>query len=319
MWCLCLGSAVLVSACRDPAAARSAPRPQPVVVFNAAALGPPFRALGDSLRLQTPSYTLQQENAPSLEAIRRVTELGRVPDVLATADVALFDQLIVPTHADWYVIFGTNALVLAYGPHSQGRAELSPATWWRVLLRRGIGTGRSDPGVDPSGYRTLMALQLAERHYGIPGLAARLRAAMPARYVRHAEADLSALLQAGELDYIWTYRNLARAHRLEYLDLPVEVNLSDPARAEWYAHASAKVAEAKFGDSLELRGAPIVFAATVPRAAPHRYAGQAFIEALLSPRGQGALRATGFDPLTPARVVGRAPPWVTERVKVADR
>ncbi len=279
----------------------------PLIVFNAAALGPPFRALGDSLRLPPTTLELQQENAPSLEVIRKLTDLGRIPDILATADIALFDALILPTHSSWYVVFGTNALVLAYGPHSLGRADLSSDSWYRVLLRQGVRTGRADPVVDPSGYRTLMALQLAERYYGEAGLAARLLGAMPQQYVRHAEADLSALVQAGELDYIWTYRNLARAHGLQYLELPAEVNLSDPRRAEWYAQASARVPGQTPGDTLMLRGAPIAFAVTVPRAAPHPEAARAFLALLLSSQGADVLRATGFNPLHPPRVIGRPP------------
>ena len=138
--------------------------------------------MGDTLRHDTPAYALQQENAPSLEAVRKLTDLGRVPDVLATADVALFDALVLPAHSAWYVVFGTNALVLAYGPRSVGREALTREAWWRVLLRPGLRIGRSDPSLDPSGYRTLMALQLAERHHNQPGLADRLLAAMPPRF-----------------------------------------------------------------------------------------------------------------------------------------
>lgn len=46
-----------------------------------------------------------------------MTDLGRVPDLLATADLTLFDSLVLPHHAAWCADFGSNALVLAYGPH----------------------------------------------------------------------------------------------------------------------------------------------------------------------------------------------------------
>ena len=295
--CLAIG---LVSACGQSTV-------KPLVVFNAAALGPPFHALGDSLRAPPHDFQFQQENAPSVEAIRKLTELGRVPDILATADVSLFDALIIPKYSSWYVVFGTNALVLAYGPKSQGREDVSREGWWEVLLRSGVRTGRSDPSVDPSGYRTLMALQLAERHYGQPGLAARLLAAMPVQFVRRAEAELSALIEAGELDYIWTYRNLALAHHLEFLELPPEINLADPALAEWYSQAKAKVAGRTPGDSLNLVGAPILFALTVPNDAPHPDAARAFLELVLSPVGAAVLKGTGFEPLPSPRVVGRPP------------
>ena len=37
-----------------------------------------------------------------------------------------------------------------------------------------VEVGRADPNTDPSGYRTLMAFQLAELHYGEVGLAQQL-------------------------------------------------------------------------------------------------------------------------------------------------
>ena len=80
--------------------------------------------------------------------------------------------------------------------------------------------GHSDPALDPNGYRTLIVLQLAERYYREPGLAQRLEAAMPPKYQRPKEADLTALLQAGELDYAWTYRSLAETNGLRYVTLP---------------------------------------------------------------------------------------------------
>lgn len=185
----------------------------------------------------------------------------------------------------------------AFGPHGLGRERLGNDGWRRVLLERDVRTGRSDPSIDPSGYRTLTALQLAERHYGEPGLAQRLLAAMPERYVRHPEADLSALVQVGELDYVWTYRNLARAHGFAYLELPSEVNPAEPARAVWYAGARVRIAAGGRGDSLTLTGAPIIFAVTVPRSAAHPAAARAFMALRTSEEGRAVLRATGFEPL----------------------
>jgi len=290
----------LLACTRGPTAAA----PRPLVIFHAAALGPPFTAIGDLLKREIPGLKLQPESSPSLVAVRKLTDLDRVPDVLATADVALFEEYVIPAKADSFIVFGTNALVLAYGPQSADTADLENDGWRQVLLRPGIRTGRSDPTVDPSGYRALMALQLAEAHYREPGLAARLLARMPAQYVRHAEADLSALVQAGELDYIWTYRNLARAHGLSYVDLPGAVNLGDPAQAAWYAQATVTLPGRTPADSLRLTGAPIVFAVTIPREAPHRETATAFVQLLLSARGRAVLAATGFDAL-PVPVVVR--------------
>ncbi len=293
---------VLLTACGR------APAPAPLVVFNAAALGPPFNALFATLEADGSVPAVAQENSPSLEAVRKVVELGKVPDILATADLSLFDSLVVPQVAPWYLVFGTNALVLAYGPHSRFASEITDSTWADVLLRPGVRTGRSDPRSDPSGYRTLMALDLAERHYRRPGLAARLRAAMPDRYVRPAEAELSALVQTGEFDYVWTYRNLARAHGLRWVELPREVNLEDAALAAWYAQAQVELRARAGAPPLRIVGAPIAFGLTIPRAARSPAAALRFVERLLSAEGRRVMDSAGFTMLARPWTVGTGVP-----------
>ncbi len=284
---------------------------RPLVVYNAAALGPPFKAVLDSAERLGLITGIAQENSPSLSAVRKVTELGSVPDILATADVSLFDSLIIPKYATWYIVFGTNALVLAYSDRSALAARAAEVPWPDLLLRPGVRTGRSDPRIDPSGYRALMAVQLAERFYHRPGLADSLLAAMPDRYVRHAEADLSALVQAGELDYSWTYRNLARAHGLLWVELPPEISLESPALADWYAQARVTLPGSANQRDLTLRGAPIVFALTIPHDASSPRQAQRFVEFLLSAEGRSVMERAGFTMLARPVVVGEAPSCVT--------
>jgi len=196
----------------------------------------------------------------------------------------------MPAYVDGYVEFARNRMVLAYTDRSRYAAEAGPDTWWRILLRAGVETGRSDPNLDPNGYRTMLVWQLAERHYDEPGLAARLEAAHPARNVRPKEADLVGLLQAGELDYIWSYESMARAAGLRFVQLPKGIDLSPPDSAGTYARAAVTVRGARAGDSVTFRGAPIVYAVAVPRDAPHRALGERFAAFLLSAEGQAILR-----------------------------
>ena len=289
-------------------------RPAALTVNNAAALGPTFRVLGDALVRQGAVPAFQQENAPSLEVVRGMTELGKVPDVLAVADVSLLDSLVVPTHSSWYLVFASNALVLAYGPNSRFRTDVERVPWYEILQRPGVRVGRSDPRVDPSGYRALFALQLAEKHYRRPGLAAALLRSMPEREVRRAEADLSALVETGDLDYIWTYRNLAKSHGLQWIELPPEVNLESAELADWYSTVSISVPGPR--GTLRVRGAPILFALTIPRDAASPALGVAFIRALLSSPGLQAAKTGGLHLLEIPRLVGGgAPAEVTEALR----
>jgi molybdate/tungstate transport system substrate-binding protein len=268
----------------------------PLVVYNAGSLARPIRAALDTFAARE-GVLVEQESAGSLESARKLTELGKIPDVIALADAEIFPRYLMPEFVDRYVEFARNRMVLAYTDRSKFAAEMGPDSWWRILLRPGVETGRSDPQLDPNGYRTMLVWQLAERHYAEPGLAARIEAVSPARNVRPKEADLVGLLQAGEFDYIWSYESMARALGLRYVQLPKAIDLSPPDSADTYARASITVRGARAGDSVTFRGAPIVYAFAVPRAAPHPALAARFARFMRSPGGREILRREGLDAL----------------------
>jgi len=175
-----------------------------------------------------------------------------------------------------------------------------------VLSRPDVRVGRSDPRLAPVGYRTLLLYRLAEGYYRVPGLASRLEAQTPPALIRANASELVALLQAGELDYIVDYESLARANRLRFVALPPQIDLGDPARASEYARATVRVARRT--DTTTYAGAPIVYGASVPRAAPHAAAGHRFLRYLLSPEGQAVLRAHAVDALRMPELVGDSVP-----------
>ncbi len=284
-----LGASLLVAA---PLPAQTGP----LVVFNAGSLAYPFKELLDGFARQRPGVRPMQESSGSLEAARKLTELGKIPDVLAVADYGVIAKLLMPKQATWYVTFASNAMVLAYGERSLAAKEITGQNWWRILLRPDVRWGASNPALDPNGYRTLMVFQLAEQHYHEPGLAARLTRALRPELVRPSEAQLLALVQSGELDYAWSYRSLARTAGLEWVDLPREVDLSDAALAEWYARARVRLPGPRMEskDSVEFKGEPIIYALTIPAAAPHPALAREFVRFALSPAGRAILEKAGF-------------------------
>ncbi len=292
-----------VSCRRDDAASAAGP----LVVYSAASITVPMRAVLDSFGQRT-GARYAQESGASLELVRRITELHAEPDVVALADPELFPALLEPTFTTWHARFGRNRIVLAFTPRSRGASDIRDGRWWEVLERPGVQVGRADPNTDPSGYRTLLVWQLAARHYGIPDLAGRLLRASPPRNVRPREADQVALLQAGELDYIWTYENLAARISLPYLTLPSPVDLGEPADSAIYAMASTRVVGTRAGDTITVRGRPILFGVTVPRGAPHRALAERFVAYLLSEEGRRILRATRFDALERPEIIGAGAP-----------
>lgn len=271
----------------------------PLEVFNAGSLAVPFHRLLQAFAVRYPGVEPAQENSGSLAAVRKLTELDRIPDVLAVADYALIPDLLIPRYTTWYATFATNSLTLVYTDRSNGAREITPQNWFRVLQHPEVRWGYADPALDPAGYRTRMAFQLAERHYGEAGLARRLSAAAHPRYMRGKSADLVALIQLGELDYAWTYTSLARLHGLRLVPLPSEVSLGEPALAEWYGTASVRLPGATLAgkDSVEFRGRPISYALTVPRHAPHPEAAVAFVQFVASAEGRAILEAANLTAL----------------------
>jgi molybdate/tungstate transport system substrate-binding protein len=281
-----------------PLSAQNAPA-GPLVVFNAGSLAKPFSELLRAFKDKYPEVNPAQENSGSLEAARKITDLGKVPDVIGVADYGIIPKLLIPKHAIWYATFARNSMVLIYTDQSIGADEINGRNWWRVLLRPKVRAGHSDPALDPNGYRTLMVFQLAEKFYHQPGLAGRLNRAFPPRYIRPKEADLTALVQAGELDYSWSYASIAKTSGLRSVSLPPEVDLSEPTLADWYSRAVVRLPGASRAgkDSVEFRGEPIVYALTIPTAAPHPQTAEAFVHFIFSAEGQAILRANGFTVL----------------------
>ncbi|MGQ0713771.1 MAG: extracellular solute-binding protein [Gemmatimonadaceae bacterium] len=284
----------------------------PLVVFNAGSLARPLRAALDTFALRE-GVRFEQEQAGSLETARKLTELGRVPDVIALADYAIFPQLLVPEHVTWYAMFARNRMGLAYSRESRHADSIDATNWWRVVLRPGVETGHSDPNLDPAGYRALLVMQLAERYYRVRGLGERLRRGVPPRNVRPKEVDLVALVQTGELDYVYQYESVARGAELEFLAFPDSISLANLRDSAFYAQAVVRVTGHSPGDSLTMRGEPIVYALSIPLRAEHPALAQAFARFLLSDDGRRILRANHLDALDSAAASGESvPSWLSE-------
>jgi len=276
-----------------------------IVVFNAGALALPLRQALDSFAPRS-GLTVIQENAGSVETVRKITELHRIPDVVALADTALFSRLLPGRLAGPIAVLGGTRLVLAYTASSRFAAEVNAQNWTEVTTRAGVEVGRSDPALDPAGYRALMAMQLAEQYYRRPGLAQRLERAAPPGNMRPKSADLTALLQTGNLDYAWEYESVARRLGLQFVTLPNEVNLGDPALTATYAEARVEIPAPGSGGvngqrraPLVMYGGPIVFGAAVPRDAPHPEAGHRFITYLMASQGRAIFTSFGLQPIAP--------------------
>lgn len=306
----------LAGACaREEARSAAASGGESIVVYVAASLAAPVRAAAADFERAT-GTRVQLESGGSLDHARKITELGRIPDLLVLADHDVFPQLLVPAHVAWYVPFARNRMVVAYTARSRAADAMDAARWYEVLARPDVEVGRPDPARAPAGYRALLMLQLAERHYAHPGLARAVLARAPSRNVRPNAAELAALLELREVDYVIEYESLARARGFRFVALPPEIDLGDPGRADDYDRAAVRIPGGRVGDSITVRGAPILYALAVPTRAPHRAAGERFAAALLGAAGAAHFRTAHVELLDTMRVVGRDAPAALDSVLV---
>ena len=280
-----------------------------IVVFNAGSLARPLRAALDSFTAGT-KIKVEQENAGSVETARKLTELHRIPDLVGSADYQVFPKYLMPSQTSWYARFARNRMVLMYTPKSKFASTIDSTNWYKILESKGVQTGRSDPALDPNGYRSLIVMRLAEIYYKQPGLADRLVASSSAHVVRPKEVDLMGLLQAGEIDYAWSYESVAQAAKLPYVRLPRAIDLSDPADSAQYALATVRIPGNTPKDTVEMKGEPILYGFSVPRNAPHKALGEKFAAFLISDRGKRILGREHLDALQIPIFVGDSIPAI---------
>ena len=200
---------------------------------------------GSLLRVCTATPGASVEAHGSAAVRRLVVEGLREPDAVALADPRLFDGV-----SDRATFFATNALVLAYDPASSYADDLRN-DWRRAITADGVQIGRTDPDQDPLGYRTVMALELAERRYGIDA------DAVLGSSTVFRETDLLNVVEQGGVDAAVVYRSMAVERGYDHRDLPAAVDLSDPAHADAYAKTRYTLPDGK-----QVTGGVITYGAT---------------------------------------------------------
>jgi molybdate/tungstate transport system substrate-binding protein len=210
--------------------------------------------------------------------------------------------MLIPKYADWNIKFVSNELSIVYRDQSRYASQINSKNWYDILMRKDVAYGRSDPNSDPCGYRTMLALQLAEKYYKKPGLAKNITD-KDQNYIRPKEVDLIALLESGNIDYIFLYRSVAMQHQLKFLQLPNEVNLKSMAMADLYASVSTEINGKEPGKKETVKGEPMVYGITILRDSPNMKAAKAFLEFLLGKKGMEIMEKNGQPPVIPIETV----------------
>jgi molybdate/tungstate transport system substrate-binding protein len=274
-------------------------KPVEIIVFHAGSLSVPFKQMKDEYEKQNPEVRILLEPAGSLVCARKITELKRPCDIIASADYFVINELLIPEYTKWSIRFATNEIVIAYSDKAKYASEINAENWTDILLRDDVIYSRSDPDSDPCGYRSVFTIMLAEKSYGKPGLTGKMLS-KNRDFIRPEEVDLIALIESNAIDYMFQYKSVAIQHGFRYIELPDEINLSDPAKSDMYSSVSLDVTGRKPGTKMKIKGENINYSMTVIDNAPHKDEALDFICFVLSEQGRQILKTNGQDPLTPA-------------------
>ncbi len=292
-----------------------------VKIFHAGSLAVPFEEIESKFEEEF-NVDVQREAAGSVTTVRKVTDAGKVADVVAVADYTLIPSLMFEEYADWYGRFAKNQMVLAYNEESKFSEEINSENWYRILQRDGVKFGFSDPNQDPCGYRSQMVIELAEFHYGNDQIFENLiesnsnikdnetedgrMVLMPESsqanpsdkiMLRPKETDLVSGLETGSIDYFFIYRSVAQQHDFEFVQLPTQIDLSSVEYTDFYKKAVVKRATGE-----KASGKPIVYGITIPKNAENPELAAKFVEFALSETGDNVMQEMGQPPITPAVV-----------------
>lgn len=193
----------------------------------------------------------------------------------------------------------STSMVLAYSPASKFAAQFKAAKgddWTKIFLNPDFRLGRTNPQVDPQGRYVLFALQLAELYYKLPGFAKKVAGEMINPAQIFAEPSLLARLQAGQIDATLGYKSAVVSQKLPYIELPAEINLSDPAFTNTLYKQASLTVKGKDGQSKEIHPSPLVFYAMVLKAAAHKADAEKYLSFLVGPQGQALFKAYGYGP-----------------------
>lgn len=175
-------------------------------------------------------------------------------DVFFSADYQILQNLV--DYVDSSRLFAYNEIVIAYRKQSPYSKELNQKNWHKILTKKGLRIGRSNPRFDPCGYRTILLLEIVKKIYG-ERVYNDLKENMKEHYVRPGTSQVLNILEMGEVDYVFTYLSEAKARNLQFLTLSDSLNFGNPELSDFYSNFRVKI------NNMEIVGTPIIYAYAV--------------------------------------------------------
>jgi molybdate/tungstate transport system substrate-binding protein len=120
-----------------------------IIIFHAGSLSVPFQKIARAFAKEYPGTRVLLEAAGSIDCARKITDLHKPCDLLASSDYKVITQLLIPAHTSWYMPFAGNEMVIAYTGKSNYGNSINRENWHEILQKVDVRYGRSDPDRRP--------------------------------------------------------------------------------------------------------------------------------------------------------------------------
>ena len=286
---------------------------QHLIIYRAGSLTRALQPIETAFTCQT-GIQLKVVAMGSVDAGRQITAGGQACDLYAPADYQDIDLFMKPAgYATFDVVFAHGRMVLAYSASGLAAKKLPPiaeagqpkavAKWYEILTMPGVMIGGGNPFLDPGAYRAPMIFQLADAYYKVPNLYNNM--------LEHLVSSGQGATLGKQFDFQFSYDHNARATAMtnpdyHYVDLPDEINMSDPAKDAYYKQHAVVVLPGlgtpKSARSIEVPATHVAWGIALMNDAPNRDNAIKFLQMLLSPAGTASLNENGPAPISPALV-----------------
>jgi molybdate/tungstate transport system substrate-binding protein len=229
------------------------------------------------------------------------------PDVYISSDANVMELVMGPANNDrarWYLPILRSRTVIMHGTQSRFNNDIEAVRagklrWYELMQRPGLVLKRPNPTIDAGGYRAIFVFDLAERFYNLPGLKQRVLGTDDNESQYFDRTKDFPLIRDGSIDAFVTFITNPLVEGFPFLDLPEEVDQSNPSMQNWYATASYTNPHGQ-----TFHGAYAAYAVTIPVAAANPSEAEAFVRLLLSEKGMTMFERAGFYRFKELRIAG---------------
>lgn len=247
-------------------------------------------------------YTYLGKSAGSGAIANQIKGKLATPDVVEFADPTVNTTLMGAANGNyvsWYLTYATSQLVIGFDPKSAVakkfvEVQKRKLPFYRALQQKGLKIGRTDPNIDPKGYRALWMANLTQKLYHLRGFERKLFGAAENASQVFPEETLVARILTGQVNAGVFYLSEVRDLGIPYIVLPPQVNFGS-TKAKYVKQYGTQHFTTSAGQTVT--GGTIEYTITIPSTAKNEAGAEAFVRFVLSSRVRAISAAHGLLPL----------------------